>query len=127
MAWNRAKTSTTYSITVPAGSEANVVLPIVKGCKLFEGETEIAMLPTVSDIEYTDSSAFFKLGSGSYTFTMNASTLGEGGEANAVLPVGAMSKPATYYNINGMCLSAFPSSGIVLKKAGNTVSKLLVK
>lgn len=127
MAWNRTKTSTTYSITVPAGSEASVVLPIVKGCHLFENETEIAMLPTVSDLRYTDSFAFFKLGSGVYAFTMNASSLDEGGEANAVLPIDGMSRPATYYNINGMRLSALPSSGIVLKKEGSTVCKLLVK
>lgn len=75
MAWNRTKTTTEYSITVPAGAVAEVVLPVVKNLKLYEGNTELSELPTASNVEYNDTLVFFNLGSGKYTFTMNGSTL----------------------------------------------------
>lgn len=75
MAWNRTKSSTAYSITVPAGAVAEVCLPVMKDLKLYEGNIELSALSTASNVEYTDSLVHFTLGSGEYTFTMNGSTL----------------------------------------------------
>ena len=77
MAWTRAAASTTYSIVVPANTVAEVVLPIVNGLKLYEGDAELSTLDAVSGVEYKDSIVHFTLGSGEYVFTMNGSTLVE--------------------------------------------------
>ncbi len=75
MAWNRSKTRTDYSITVPAGAKAFVYLPIVKGEKLYEGNQEISAIASVGDVVYADTLVSFTLGSGNYEFKMNASNL----------------------------------------------------
>ena len=75
MAWNRTTSSTTYTIAIPANAVAEVVLPIVNGLKLYEGNAELSTLSSVSGVEYKDSSVRFTLGSGEYTFTMDGSTL----------------------------------------------------
>lgn len=77
MAWNRTKASTTYNITVPSGATANVTLPIVKGLKLYEGETELSALSMATNVEYADTLVQFTLGSGEYTLTMQGSTLAD--------------------------------------------------
>ena len=77
MAWNRTTTNTQYEISVPAGSRANVTLPILKGQELKEGKTKLTALSSVSDVVYADTLVSFTLGSGRYTFTMNGSTLEE--------------------------------------------------
>lgn len=77
MAWNRNHSATVYSICVPAGSIAEVQLPIIKGLKLYEDKDELSTIASVSDVEYTDTLVCFKLGSGIYEFTMSGSTLTE--------------------------------------------------
>lgn len=77
MAWNRTAASTRYEISVPAGSRANVSLPIVRGKKLKEGKAKLTDLASVADVVYADTSVSFTLGSGDYTFAMDGSTLEE--------------------------------------------------
>lgn len=75
MAWNRAENFTTYAISIPAGSCAKVTLPIVKDKQLYENSHEISTLESITDVVYSDTLVCFTLGSGDYTFSMNASTL----------------------------------------------------
>lgn len=77
LAWQRSKTSTEYSITVPAGAEAEVCLPIVEGLRLFEGDSEISALASVGSVSYDGTSVSFILGSGEYCFRMAGSTLSD--------------------------------------------------
>lgn len=75
MAWNRTNYTTSYTISIPAGSVAKVRLPIIKDLKLYESGNEISTLSSISDVEYSDTLVYFKLGSGEYNFTMHGSTL----------------------------------------------------
>lgn len=77
MAWNRTASSTTYELSIPAGTEAHVVLPVVEGKTLKEGKKDIEKLAAVSDVAYADTLVRFVLHSGDYVFTMDASTLTE--------------------------------------------------
>lgn len=87
VAWNRTEKSTLYTISVPAGSKANVILPVIKGVKLKEENTNLASLPSVSDVVYADTLVSFTLGSGNYMFTMDGSTLSyENNEEGKVQP-----------------------------------------
>ncbi len=78
MAWNRTKKTTTYEISVPAGSVADVVLPIVEGKKLYEEGKEIGGIASIGSLTYNNTEAHFTLGSGNYSFTMDGSTLTDG-------------------------------------------------
>ena len=73
--WNRTESTTTYGISIPAGSTAQVTLPIVKGKQLYEGTQDIATIEAFSNVVYNDTLAYFTLGSGDYTLSMNGSTL----------------------------------------------------
>lgn len=77
MAWNRTHSTTDYSISIPAGATAKICLPVVKGLELYEGDKAISDLPSVSNVEYTDTLVTFNLGSGEYVFSMESSTLVE--------------------------------------------------
>lgn len=71
MAWDRTQDRTTYLITVPAGSVADVTLPIDVGQKIYENGMKLSDLPTVSKLKYKESFVTFKLGSGQYKFENN--------------------------------------------------------
>ena len=78
MAWNRTAHNTSYSIEIPAGTTAEVTLPIVKSKQLMEGGKSIENSNYISNVEYNDTLVSFVLGSGVYEFTMDGSTLVEG-------------------------------------------------
>ncbi|MDE6721876.1 MAG: glycoside hydrolase family 78 protein [Bacteroidaceae bacterium] len=78
MAWSRTEKTTTYDITVPAGSVADVVLPIMEGKKLYEDGKEIGNIASIGNLTYSNTTAHFTLGSGNYSFTMDGSTLTDG-------------------------------------------------
>ena len=82
MGWNRNNSTTVYTICVPVGATAEVRLPIIKGLKLYEDKHELSTIASASDVEYTDTLAYFKLGSGNYEFTMAGSTLTEKDDDN---------------------------------------------
>lgn len=96
MAWNRTSSATTYEISVPAGSVAEVTLPIGRGQKLYEGNLELATVCGVSHAEYADTLARFTLGSGDYTFSLDEST---GITSNSHTKE---SRTPEYFNIKGM-------------------------
>lgn len=73
--WNRTKSTTDYTLAIPAGCKANVRLPIVKSHRLLEEGKELAEIESIRDVVYKDSEVSFLCGSGQYTFTMDASSL----------------------------------------------------
>jgi alpha-L-rhamnosidase len=63
-----------YSVEVPAGSQATIVLPISKGCLLMEDGKKVKARNGITSIVYTDSLVTLKVGSGSYRFTTGRAT-----------------------------------------------------
>lgn len=118
MAWNRTKTTTEYRISVPANATAQVVLPIVKGLKLYEENKEISTIASVQEVEYADTLVSFTLGSGDYVLTMNGSTLDEG--STGMNPIVEQAhRSLNYYTLSGQQLDSCPDRGLfVVEKDG---------
>ncbi len=117
VAWNKPETE--YCISIPPCSTAEVTLP-TGICKwLYENDTEISMLPTVSNVKYIDDYVNFTLGSGKYIFHIgNSAGVGTNNED-------ALNTPE-YYSISGLHLSNKPDNGIVIVKRGNKANTTLI-
>lgn len=119
MAWNTANSE--YRISVPPGSVANVSLPIGREKRLYESSVELSAIPSVSNVEYTDSLVNFTLGSGNYLFTTDP----VGGIDTVQQDLPALTPE--YYSTMGIRLPQKPGSGLVICKEGTQVRKIIVK
>ncbi len=73
--WERTQKTTVYKISIPAGARALVILPIAKGTRLVEGDTDLSAIACVDNVCYSDTLVSFTLGSGDYVFGYDGSTL----------------------------------------------------
>jgi len=79
-AWRRREGETVVEVSVPVGSEADVVLPVHdKSVSVIEGEAELwlegdfrADVPGVRDVERLDQGLVVQIGSGTYSFRVLA-------------------------------------------------------
>lgn len=118
--WKRTGETIDYQFTVPAGTQATIVVDIPQGQLLFEGtQTVTTATDGVDKVSYSDGKASVEVGAGTYRFTTSIPSAINAPQADA--------QPLTIDNFSAYTLSGVkatvPYHGIIINKG----SKQLIR